>query len=206
MSKYDWSCVIEDYKRLGSHSAVAMLYGCSSSRVSQVLAKHGIQAHYNELYGKRNKTNKQRSLKFPNHERLYGVWKTIMHRCYNPKREKYMNYGGRGITVASEWHEFESFAKWSLCHGYEPGLQIDRIDNNGSYSVANCRFVTPKANSRNRRNTKHLTLNGVTKSVAEWCEVIETSSFTIYWWIRTKGQAYAEKRLTAIWKEGVRGA
>lgn len=29
----------------------------------------------------------------------------MMHRCYNPKREKYKDYGGRGITVCNEWHD-----------------------------------------------------------------------------------------------------
>ena len=37
-----------------------------------------------------------------------------------------------------------------------------------------------------------------TKSVAEWCENIDISPFTVYWWIREKGTAYAEERLSEI--------
>lgn len=59
-------------------------------------------------------------------------------------------------------------------------------------------LTTPKTNSRNRRNTKFLTLNGQTKCVAEWCETINVSPYTIYWWIREKGVEYAEQRLSEI--------
>lgn len=129
--------------------------------------------------------------------KLYRTWKTMMHRCYNPKREKYKDYGGRGITVCNEWHDPNSFINWSYTHGYQAGLQIDRVDNDRGYSPDNCRWVTAKENSRNRRNTVRLTINGETKSVAEWTETIDISPFTIYWWVRTKGEEYAEERLIA---------
>ena len=51
--------------------------------------------------------------------------------------------------------------------------------------------------TRNRRNTVRLTINGETKSVAEWAETIDISPFTICWWVRTKGEEYAEKRIAA---------
>lgn len=129
--------------------------------------------------------------------RLYGTWKTMMHRCYDPKRERYKDYGGRGITVCNEWHDPNSFINWSYTHGYQDGLQIDRVDNDRGYSPDNCRWVTAKENSRNRRNTVRLTINGETKSVAEWTETIDISPFTIYWWVRTKGEEYAEGRIAA---------
>ena len=59
----------------------------------------------------------------------------------------------------------------------------------------NCRWVTPKENSRNRRNTKYLTLNGITKCVSEWCETIPISPYTIYWWYRKFGRQYTEERI-----------
>jgi len=126
---------------------------------------------------------------------IYGVWQSMRQRCNNPNRTKYKDYGARGIKVCDEWQNAETFAKWANENGYQPGLQIDRIDNNGDYSPENCRFVTPRENSRNRRNTKYLTLNGETKSVAEWCEIVNISPFTIYWWYRQRGRKYAEKRV-----------
>ena len=130
--------------------------------------------------------------------RLYNVWVTMMHRCYDPKRVKYKDYGGRGIEVCDEWHDPNCFIDWAEANGYQIGLQLDRKDNDSWYSPENCRFITPKENSRNRRNTKYLTINNDTKCVAEWCEEIDISPFTVYWWIRTKGVAYAEQRLSQI--------
>ena len=34
--------------------------------------------------------------------------------------------------------------------------------------------------------------------VAEWCETIDISPYTVYWWIREKGVKYAEQRLSEI--------
>lgn len=128
--------------------------------------------------------------------RLYSVWVSMIHRCENPQRKKYKDYGARGIAVCKEWHEPNAFMDWAEDNGYAEGLQLDRINNDGNYEPTNCRWVTPKENSRNRRNTKLLTVNGETKCVAEWCEKIDISEFTIYWWIREKGKEYAEQRIS----------
>lgn len=144
---------------------------------------------------KRDNTNLRKhgfSVEYP---KLYEVWLTMKGRCENPNRPKYKDYGARGIKVCEEWHDAEVFCKWALENGYKEGLQIDRIDVNGNYEPSNCRWVTPKENSRNRRNTVLLTVNGETKCVAEWCEVVDVSPYTIYGWIREKGKGYAEQRI-----------
>lgn len=135
---------------------------------------------------------------YKGNEELFNVWQTMKTRCENPSRDNYERYGGRGITVCEEWQKAENFVVWALNNGYKRGLQLDRIDNSKGYSPDNCRFVTPKANSRNRRNTKFLTVNGETKCVAEWCEIISVSPFTVYWWIKERGKEYAEQRLSEI--------
>lgn len=144
-----------------------------------------------------NKRNTKHGIcgKYP---KLYRVWRTMLHRCEDPKREKYKDYGGRGITVCEEWKDPSKFATWSFANGYADGLQIDRIDNNAGYCPQNCRWVTAKENSRNRRNTVLLSVNGETKSVAEWCETINVSPYTVYWWVKEKGKEYAEQRMSEI--------
>lgn len=86
---------------------------------------------------------------------IYKVWKNMRSRCYNPKHKSFKDYGGRGIKVCDEWINNPSvFVNWAISNGYKKGLQLDRINNDGNYEPNNCRFVTPKVNTRNRRNTK----------------------------------------------------
>lgn len=88
---------------------------------------------------------------------LKNVWTGMMRRCGFFKGAPaglLAHYAGRGITVCEEWrHSYKPFETWALANGYKPGLQLDRIDNNGNYSPENCRFVTSTQNTRNRRNT-----------------------------------------------------
>lgn len=82
---------------------------------------------------------------------IHSVWTNMKTRCYNPKTWNYSNYGGRGITICEEWrNDFKAFYNWAIANGFQKGLQIDRIDNDGNYEPANCRFVTPKENCQNR--------------------------------------------------------
>lgn len=88
---------------------------------------------------------------------LKGVWRGMMERCGYYKggdAKKFVYYVGRGIVVCEEWRSsFKPFEEWALANGYKPGLQLDRIDNDGPYSPENCRFVTSTQNIRNRRTT-----------------------------------------------------
>lgn len=104
-------------------------------------------------------------------QRLYRIWRGLKQRCINPNAPEWENYGGRGIRVCAEWDaDYPAFKAWALANGYTDDLQIDRADNDGPYSPSNCRWVTGKANSRNTRRTRLLTIFGETKCMAEWGE------------------------------------
>lgn len=88
---------------------------------------------------------------------LYSVWVDMKSRCSNNKCKRYKDYGGKGISVCDAWSEsFEAFYK-DVVHGYEKGLQLDRIDNDGDYTPSNVRWVTPQQNLMNRGGSRHST-------------------------------------------------
>lgn len=103
---------------------------------------------------------------------LYRKWRGMKDRCYNVNAPQYHYYGGRGITVCDEWKDdFESFYTWAIKNGYQDGLSIDRIDNNGNYSPDNCRWATRSMQARNKRDTVMVSVNGETKSLADWSDI-----------------------------------
>jgi len=87
--------------------------------------------------------------------KLYRVWTNMKSRCLNSKSPDFKNYGGRGITICSEWTEYIPFRDWALANGYSEGLEIDREDNDGNYEPSNCRFVTRIVNQNNRVHWRH---------------------------------------------------
>ena len=110
---------------------------------------------------------------------LFNIWSNMKSRCTNPKSTYYLRYGGRGITVCEEWmNDFETFCEWAIENGYQEHLTLDRIDNDGNYEPSNCRWTTPKEQSRNRSSNHTITLDGETKTMIEWCETFNINYHT----------------------------
>lgn len=104
--------------------------------------------------------------------RIYLEWQGMKARCYNKSDARYADWGGRGITVCDQWkNSFEAFYEWAMENGYQKELSIDRIDNNGNYCPENCRWATPKEQSRNRRSNVNITIGNSTRTLTEWCEI-----------------------------------
>lgn len=98
--------------------------------------------------------------------RAYHTWYSMLDRCENPKCRGYPDYGGRGIKVCEAWHTFENFFRDM---GERPdGLSLDRIDNNGNYEPANCRWATMKMQARNRRNSIVILEDGARTPLCEY--------------------------------------
>ena len=112
---------------------------------------------------------------------LYHKWRGMKRRCYDKNDSHYQYYGGRGITICKEWlYSFKAFYEWSLENGWEEGLEIDRINNDGNYEPSNCRYVTRKTNCNNRSTTRKITLNEKTHSIMEWCETFNIDPKSLY--------------------------
>lgn len=94
---------------------------------------------------------------------LYSIWGNMKDRCYNPKCRAYSHYGQRGIQVCDEWKDnFLIFYNWAIAHGWEKGLSIDRINNDGNYEPSNCQFLTVGENTgkANRHNVRRKNNSG----------------------------------------------
>jgi hypothetical protein len=71
-------------------------------------------------------------------------------RCYNPNDSHYQWYGAKGITICDEWmgeNGLQNFFDWSLSHGYNENLTIDRKESTKGYSPDNCQWITRAENT-----------------------------------------------------------
>lgn len=121
--------------------------------------------------------NKEITAKYP---RLYNIWVHMRQRCNNPNNKDYHNYGGRGITICNDWNEFEPFLEWALDNGYEKGLEIDRINNDGIYEPHNCRWTTDLMQVRNRRVCIYQWIDGNKMTISEIAEKYHINATTLY--------------------------
>ena len=101
---------------------------------------------------------------------IYQTWYAMLQRCENPDNKSYKNYGFRGIKVCDEWHKLIPFCDWALASGWQKGLQLDRINNDGNYEPGNCRWATSQENNRNRRGNRMITFAGKTQCLAAWAD------------------------------------
>lgn len=112
----------------------------------------------------------------------YHSWVAMLQRCYNPAAKDYKHYGARGITVCDVWKDsFEAFYM-SVGPRPDPKYTLERIDTNGNYEPGNVKWASRAEQTRNQRSNVNLTINGVTKTVAEWSEHPDcpVSKFVIY--------------------------
>ena len=80
----------------------------------------------------------------------------MKQRCSNPNDSGYQHYGARGITYHPDFETFEGFYAY-VKDLYVPGLEMDRIDNDGDYTYGNLRWTTHREQMENTRRTAVLT-------------------------------------------------
>ena len=109
------------------------------------------------LYGMENK-------------RIKSIYCGMMARCYNHNDKNYRFYGAKGVQICDEWKFGIKFEEWALSHGYKNELTIDRINSSLDYSPDNCRWISLEENSRHKKSTNEITVNGETLSGIQWAQ------------------------------------
>lgn len=84
-------------------------------------------------------------------DRTYSTWYSMIRRCYG-RTNRWKFYGGRGIKVCKRWWIYENFLKDM---GERPErMTLDRVNVNGHYTKANCRWAGSGLQSENRRPSR----------------------------------------------------
>lgn len=145
-----WACLCECGKSVevyGSHLRSGNTRSCGCLLMQYMTTQKNRLTHGAAVNGKQSP--------------LYIRFRSMHERCYNPTCKQFSYYGGRGIKICAEWYKnFPAFKNWSEKSGYRRELFIDRILNDGDYSPSNCRFVTIRESTNNRRNTVFVIDNG----------------------------------------------
>lgn len=83
---------------------------------------------------------------------LHVLWQSMRQRCRDRNHKSWKWYGARGIKVCERWASFANFV--ADMGPKPPGLSIDRIDSNGDYEPANCRWVDMLTQARNKTTNR----------------------------------------------------
>lgn len=94
--------------------------------------------------------------------RTYRIWMAMRNRCNRINQD----YSCRGITYDERWDSFENFLSDM---GEAPdNMSIDRIDVNGNYNKANCRWATKEQQANNTRSNIFIEWNGKRQTRSQW--------------------------------------
>lgn len=112
----------------------------------------------------------------------YSAWRGMKQRYFDPKSAGYKNYGGRGISVDPAWLGEGGFERFFVYLGPRPSAKhsLDRIDVNGPYAPGNVRWATSREQSRNKRNSRRITIDGIDGTLSDWADV-SGIAFTTIW-------------------------
>ena len=90
----------------------------------------------------------------PKDSPTFVSWSRMLTRCYNPKSDRYKNYGAKGVRVTRRWHKFENFL---ADMGPRPeGKTLGRFLDRGNYSSRICAWMNRAEQGLNMRNNHAL--------------------------------------------------
>jgi hypothetical protein len=116
----------------------------------------------------------------------FNTWMNIKQRCYNPKNDRYTDWGGRGIKVCRRWLGKNGFINFMADMGPKPSKNhsIDRIDNDGNYTSSNCKWSTRKEQASNTSKNRWLSHNGTTMILTDWAKSLKCQESGIQYFLK----------------------
>ncbi len=103
----------------------------------------------------------------------HRTWTRMRERCLCRTKHNYYRYGGRGIKICKRWDKFYNFLDDMGVR--PPGMTIERKNNNGPYSPANCEWVSVPMQAQNRRDVYRITFKGKSQSIKAWARELHIS-------------------------------
>lgn len=172
---FDYLTVLRRSENCGNGKKPCVKWEC------QCLCGKLVTASSSSLLGGHTKSCGCRKIKhgYSHKERLYETWKNMRRRCFDPKNNRWSHYGGRGITICSEWNDYGSFRKWAMDHGYTDDLTIDRKDVDGNYCPENCRWADSKTQANNVSRNHILEHDGMKMTMSELAGYLGISYSTL---------------------------
>lgn len=117
--------------------------------------------------------------------KLYSAWLNMKARCYGGLWIN-RSYAQAGIKVCDRWIHGEGGVGPFECFVSDVGNPdiddhtLERIDNTGDYRPGNTRWATRKEQANNTRRNVWLTLDGHTRTVAQWAELLGVKSGALH--------------------------
>lgn len=173
---------LADYAKNHSIRECAKKFGYTYSTMTSYLLRHDIKHGEGRPKGKLNPLYKHGH----SNTRLHKIWQNMRNRCLNQKTPDYKYYGERGIEICKDWNSFVCFEKWAINNGYTEELTLDRIDVNRNYCPSNCRWVTRKVQSNNKRNLHLIEYKGEIRTLTQWSELLSIPIATLYRYLKSE--------------------
>ncbi len=98
---------------------------------------------------------------------------------FSRKRQRLSSLWRTSITIDESWDAFDSFYQWAVTSGYRDDLTLDRKNNDGPYSPANCRWATYREQNRNYSRVVYVEYEGLRVPLIDLAERFGLNPYTV---------------------------
>lgn len=104
----------------------------------------------------------------------YHIWSQMLQRCKNTNHKDFPSYGGDGVAVSNDWHDFRVFLA-DMGPQPHPGWTLERKDNRVGYVLGNVVWANRKTQARNRSSTIWAVIDGKSHTLTDACKILGVS-------------------------------